>query len=218
MRWPHGSFGCLRADHPVMARGGLAHRAGQALLQQDRRTLSPRRSLACPSGATRRAGLCKAGAAQRRLRRCVAAVKVIWRSGWGVSSSVGDTVRMNPPWPRRTALTSNSCPVSGSMITSPASRSPGRTSSSTDRDATARHSPLPSERQVGVRPTCTDNHSLCAAGRNRQRMRALVRWPVRGAGHTRPGPPSARGARGAAGARPGSRSSPGRGGLRSRSR
>ena len=44
---------------------------------------------------------------------------------------------MYPPWPIRTALTSNSCPAPESMFTSPASRSPGRTSSSTERDVTA---------------------------------------------------------------------------------
>src|SRR6185437_1261322 len=46
------------------------------------------------------------------------------------------TVKISPPWPRRTRLTSTGSSASGSTITSPTSTSPARTISSTNKDDT----------------------------------------------------------------------------------
>ena len=85
---------------------------------------------------------------------------------------------------RQTALTSVSCPVPGSMITSPASRPPGRTSSSTERDVTAWLGTARWHRLA--RPGCASPAQVAAAGCGRPGPAAcagLVRWPARGAGN-----------------------------------
>ena len=97
----------------------------------------PRRSPNRPSGSSRQVAAVKSGVALTafaKMRRCGQGDELLY-PGRVVVYRV--TVRMYPPWPTRTALTSNSCPAPESMITSPASRSPGRTSSSTERDVTS---------------------------------------------------------------------------------
>ncbi len=71
------------------------------------------------------------------LRRRTRVVSVTSRSASGLLSPSGATVRMNPPCPRRTRLTSTASPLPGSSTTSPAPTSPAMIKSSTDRDTTS---------------------------------------------------------------------------------
>ena len=107
---PHGSFDYLGADSPVMsvccwALQG-AHLSRDRLAQEDRCPLSSKYHRLALRERLGKPAPRKGGAAQRHLRGCVAAVRVISRLPRGLSSAAGGAVRMNPPWPRRIAGTS----------------------------------------------------------------------------------------------------------------
>src|SRR5262245_17846491 len=71
-------------------------------------------------------------------RSRAATVSVTSCSAPGAEPFSAESRRMNPPWPRRTVMTRNRSSLSGRAITSPASRSPGLTSSSTIRTLAGR--------------------------------------------------------------------------------
>jgi hypothetical protein len=98
-----------------------AHHARRSIPQEGQApALGPRRSPNSPCGATRQAGTVnpRRSAAFAEVRRCRQGNKPFCLGRVVICRPHGE---MNPPCPRRTALTSNSSPAPGSMITSPAS-------------------------------------------------------------------------------------------------
>ena len=98
-----------------------AHHARRSIPQEGQApAIGPRRSPNLPCGATRQAGTVnpRRSAAFAEVRRCRQGNKPFCLGRVVICRPHGE---MNPPCPRRTALTSNSSPAPGSMITSPAS-------------------------------------------------------------------------------------------------